>query len=186
LVRRADGYVVGPRRRRGPRPGAGGGAHLRQCRACTPPSEQLVQMRSWARSWPPRCHAGGEWSDPGGTKWHPQWHLTPTNLRKRKRCNDLQGATTSLILGAICVAPCGTQMAPCGTLVAPSGTEGLRPAPSRGAPNRGMVRSWDPRPAAPVAPGAAGPTTGPAISLLRPYPQIAWEDNPRRATKAFP
>src|SRR6516162_2965018 len=123
----------------------------------------MVQMRSLAREWPPRCHAGGEWSDPGGTKWHPKWHLTTTNFPKRKRRNHLQGATTSLILGATGVAPCGTQMAPCGTLLAPSGTEGLRPAPARGPANPGLVQLWDQRPA---APRAAGPTTGPAISLV--------------------
>ena len=101
----------------------------------------MVQLRSWARSWPPRCHAGGEWSDPGDTKWHPKWHLTTTNFPKYKRRKHLQGATTSLILGATGVTPCGTQMAPRGTFVAPSGKEGLRPAPFWGAADRGLVRS---------------------------------------------
>jgi hypothetical protein len=61
--------------------------------------------------------------------------------------------------------------------VAPSGEEGLRPAPSRGAAHRGLVRSGGPRPAAPVAPGAAGPTTGPAMSLVR---LRKWTANPPR------
>ena len=41
LVRRADECVPGPRRRRGPRPGAGSGGHLRNFRRCTPPSEPM-------------------------------------------------------------------------------------------------------------------------------------------------
>ena len=60
----------------------------------------MVQMRSLAREWPPRCHAGGEWSGQGGTKWHPQWRLTTTNFPKPKRPKDLQGATPFLIMGA--------------------------------------------------------------------------------------
>jgi hypothetical protein len=123
----------------------------------------------------PGCHTGGEWSGPRGTKWHPEWHLTPTNFPKAKRRKHLQGATRFLILGATGVAPCGTQVAPSGTLLAPSWTKGLRPAPFWGLGNPGVVRCWDQR--------AAVPTTGPALSLpvpKGPAPNATLERFPER------
>jgi hypothetical protein len=57
-------------------------------------------MRASGRRRAPWCHGGGEWSEACGTKWHPKWHLTTTNFPKRKRRNDLQGATPVLIMGA--------------------------------------------------------------------------------------